>query len=102
MSQAKKDYIVSVKTKTGIEISIDSRVKDDIRLLYLMSKLQSNIDDMEKNKIIFEFLEFIFGTKGSLSDFLNVVAEKHDGVADPTSLFAELNDIFEALNVKNS
>jgi hypothetical protein len=99
----KNENIVTGKTKSGIKFSIDRRVKDDVRLLYWLSKVQDeNTDATTRNDALFALLELIFGSDGGLYTFMNEVASKHDGVADGESLIAELSDMFEVLQVKNS
>ena len=97
------ENIVTGKTSSGIAFTLDKRIKDDARLLFGLSRIQNeDLNVMERNKALFDMLEFIFGSGDGLKAFLNEVAAKHDGVADVTSLMAELNDMFEALAVKNS
>ena len=97
------ENIVKGKTSTGIQFTLDKRVKDDARLLFWLSRIQNeDMSVMERNKALFSLLELIFGSGEGLNTFLNEVAAKHDGVADITSLMNELNDLFEALAIKNS
>lgn len=96
------ENIVTGKTSTGIKFSLDKRIKDDARLLFWLSKIQNDdLEVMERNKALFSLLELIFGSGEGLNTFLNEVAVKHDGVADITSLMNELNEMFEALAIKN-
>lgn len=97
----KKSTLVKAETRSGIKLVIDERIKEDARLLFYLSKLQDkNIPDIDKNPFMFQFFELIFGTDG-LPQFLNEVAAHHDGIADVRSLLEEVNDIFEALKLKN-
>lgn len=97
------ENIVKGKTRTGIQFTLDKRVKDDARLLFWLSRIQNeSLEVMERNQALFSLLELIFGSGAGLNVFLNEVAAKHDGIADITSLMEELNDMFEALAVKNS
>ena len=96
------ENIVTGKTSTGIKFSLDKRIKDDARLLFWLSKIQNDdLEVMERNKALFSLLELIFGSGEGLNTFLNEVAAKHNGVADITSLMNEMNEMFEALAIKN-
>ena len=102
-NKSTNENLVTGKTSTGIKFTLDKRIKDDARLLYGLSRIQNeDLELMERNKALFDLLELIFGSGEGLGTFLNEVASKHDGVADVTSLMGELNDMFEALAVKNS
>lgn len=97
------ENIVQGKTSSGIQFTLDKRIKDDARLLFWLSRIQNDeLSVMERNKALFSLLELIFGSGEGLNVFLNEVAAKHDGIADITSLMNELNDMFEALAIKNS
>ena len=97
------ENIVSGKTSSGIQFTLDKRIKDDARLLFWLSRIQNEeLSVMERNKALFSLLELIFGSGEGLNVFLNEVAAKHDGIADVTNLMNELNDMFEALAIKNS
>ena len=103
MAKSKNENIVTGKTSSGIKFTLDKRVKDDARLLFWLSRIQNeDLEVMERNKALFALLELIFGSGEGLNVFLNEVAAKHDGIADITSLMNELNDMFEALAIKNS
>lgn len=96
------ENIVKGKTSSGIQFTLDKRIKDDARLLFWLSRIQrDDLEVMERNNALFSLLELIFGSGDGLNAFLNEVANKHDGVADITSLMNELNDMFEALAIKN-
>ena len=96
------ENIVKGKTSSGIQFTLDKRIKDDARLLFWLSRIQrDDLEVMERNNALFSLLELIFGSGDGLNTFLNEVANKHDGVADITSLMNELNDMFEALAIKN-
>ena len=97
------ENIVKGKTKSGIQFTLDKRIKDDARLLFWLSRIQNEeLEVMDRNQALFSLLELIFGSGAGLGTFLNEVAAKHDGIADITSLMEELNDMFEALAIKNS
>lgn len=91
------------KTKSGIEYSINPAIKDDARLLYLLTKLQDkSLKPMEQSRHLFSMMELIFGSGEGLTRFMNAVAAVHDGVADTKNLMSEMNEMFEALSLKNS
>lgn len=99
----KKTTIVKGETSSGIKYQIDTRVKDDTRFLYYLTKLQGkNTDELEKGQALMSILTLFFGSDEGLELFFNEVATKHNGIADIHSLMDELDDIFDALNVKNS
>lgn len=99
------ENIVLGETRTGIKYRIDKRIKDDNRtMLFIRNirKYQKRKEDEEKLvDSIYSLLELIFGSGEGLEVFLNEVAYRHDGVADSASLMDELNDIFEAIGLKN-
>lgn len=100
---AKNDNIVTGKTKSGIKFQLDKRISDDARLLLYLTKMQDeSLDLTSKSQALFSLLELIFGSGEGLKIFMNEVAAKHNGIADVKSLIAELTDMLEALNLKNS
>lgn len=100
---AKKSTIIKGATQTGIKYQIDTRIKDDARLLLYMTRIQANdTTELEKGNALMSILKLFFGTDEGIEAFFSEVAAKHDGVADISSLMDELNDIFDAMNVKNS
>lgn len=100
------DNIVKGKTRSGIKFQIDKRIAEDNRAMYMIRNLRKYRNDKEKAEevidSVYTLLELIFGSGDGLMIFMNEVALKHDGVADSASLMDELNDIFEACDLKNS
>lgn len=95
--------MVKGKTKSGIKFSLDERIKDDARLLFLIVQIQSDKVSVErKGALVFDLLNIIFGNEDKVMEFMDEVASKHDGFCSNEILMAELNDIFEALGAKNS
>lgn len=106
--------MVKGKTKSGIRFQLDENIKNDARLLYIMTqlnrvKITDDLDEEEKlqkcqeqSKYIFDMLKLIFGTDEKLMQFMNAVAEAHDGVCDTGVMMSEINEMFEALKLKNS
>lgn len=95
--------MVKGKTKSGIKFSLDERIKDDARLLFLIVQIQSDKVSVErKGALVFDLLNIIFGNEDNVMEFMDEVASKHDGFCSNEILMAELNDIFEALGAKNS
>lgn len=91
------------KTKSGIKFSLDERIKDDARLLFLIVQIQNDKVSVErKGALVFDLLNIIFGNEDKVMEFMDEVASKHDGFCSNEILMAELNDIFEALGAKNS
>lgn len=94
--------VVKGKTKSGIKFELDSRIRDDARLMFLMAKAQKTDDPMEMSTAMMDLLSLFFGSEDNVMIFMNAVAEKHKGVCDVKNMIAEINDMFEALNAKNS
>lgn len=93
--------MVKGKTTSGIKFQIDEKIKEDARLLYILTLIQRESTPVdEKGKLVFDLLAMIFGDQGVMS-FMNEVAKKHDGVCSIEAMMVELNDIFEAINAKN-
>lgn len=93
--------MVKGKTTSGIKFQIDEKIKEDARLLYILTLIQRESTPVdEKGKLVFDLLAMIFGDQGVMS-FMNEVAKKHDGVCSTEAMMVELNDIFEAINAKN-
>lgn len=91
------------KTKSGIEFVANERIKDDVRFLYAISKVQNTaLPDDERNMALFEVLNFVFGGTEGMESFMDAVASANDGVCSIDAMTAELTEIFEALNAKNS
>lgn len=102
-NKSTNENIVTGKTSSGIQFTLDKRIKDDARILFWLSRIQDeSLDVMARNKALFSLLGLIFGSDEGLNTFLNEVAAKHEGVADISSLMDELNEMFEALAIKNS
>lgn len=106
--------MVKGKTKSGIKFQLNENVKNDARLLFYMTELErvkvtDDMDDAEKvkrcqeqSKYIFDMLRLIFGTDDGLMQFMNAVADAHEGVCNTSVMMLEITEMFEALNLKNS
>lgn len=95
--------MVEGKTKSGIQFTIDERIKDDARFLYYLAKAQDdNTDFNEKSKAVMGILKLIFGTDEGVINFMNAVASVNDGICNVKTMLDELTEMFDALNVKNS
>ena len=91
------------KTKSGIKFAVDERIKNDVRFLYKISKVQNTaLADEERNGALFEVLDFVFGGTEGMEAFMDAVTSANDGVCSIDAMTAELTEIFEALNAKNS
>ena len=98
-----EDYIVSGSTKSGIAYTVDTRVRKDSRFLHLLVKMQDKKRaELERTEALFSLLDMLFGGDEGVFAFENEVAVHHDGLCTQENLIAELKDIFEALNLKNS
>ena len=90
------------KTKSGINFEIDERIKDDTRFLQYVVELQNEDDDLLRQKALYDLLGLVFGGRKGVIAFQNTVASVNDGCCTSEVLLKELNEIFEALNVKKS
>ena len=95
-----KSTIVKGTTSSGLGFQIDSRIKDDVRLLYYLTKAnKENVSSMDKVDAVMSMLGLIFGD--NLEVFIEEVARRHNGVADVNSLVSEVTEIFDAISLKN-
>ena len=94
--------IVKGTTKSGIKFQIDSKIKEDTRLLYLLTRAQDTTEVAEAGKSLMSLLTLIFGTDANVMAFMNEVADKNKGICSTKNMIAELTDIFDTLNAKNS
>ena len=95
--------MIQGKTKSGIKFQLDERIKDDARFLFYLAKAQDEEADMaEQSKAIMGILKLIFGTDEGVLNFMNAVAACNGGICNVDKLLAELKEMFDALNVKNS
>ena len=93
--------MVKGKTTSGIKFQIDERIKDDARLLYLLTLLQKEDTSLaEKGQLVFELLGMVFGNDG-IMPFMDEVAKKNKGICSTEAMMRELNEIFDAINAKN-
>ena len=96
------------KTKSGIKFQIDDRIKDDARFLYLLTKMQKNKEKKteealsEASSALFSLLGLVFGSDEALTAFMEAVAGAHGGICSIKDMIAEMTEIFEAMNAKNS
>ena len=93
--------IVKGTTKSGIKFQLDSKIKDDTRLLFLLTKATNASDPMEASKSVMNLLSLIFGSDEGVMAFMNEVADKHKGICDVKNMLAELQEMFDELNAKN-
>ena len=95
--------MVNGTTKSGIKFQINERIKEDARLLYFLTIAQKDDDDVtDKSRAIVGMLKLVFGTDEGVISFMDAVAATHDGVCNVETMMAELNEIFDAINAKNS
>lgn len=96
--------MVKGKTKSGIKFTINEKVSEDIRVALLIAEAQKASKEgktvMEQMSPIMKLLELIFGE--NVMDFMDAVASAHNGICDATSMIAELNEILEKADSKNS
>lgn len=94
--------MVCGETKSGIKFSVDEKVKDDLRLTYMISEIQKNADDALKSmQSMGSLLGLLFQSEDNVLVFMNEVAIRHDGVCSAQAMIDELNEIFDAIKAKN-
>jgi hypothetical protein len=90
-------------TKSGISFKIDERVRDDVRLLYILTKIQRpDVEAMEASNLLMTLLNIIFGDDEGAFTFMNAVASANNGICNTDTMMKELNEILEACKIKNS
>jgi len=95
--------MVKGKTKSGIKFQLDERIKDDARFLFYIAKMQNkDVSIEESSAATMGVLKLIFGSDEGVLQFMDAVASANNGVCDITIMMTELNEMFEALNAKNS
>lgn len=98
----KPGHIIEGKTKSGISFVLDTRIKDDARFMHYLVKLQDkSVDKTIQLKYLYSMLEMMFGEEG-LFIFEQEIAKRHDGICSVKEFTIELQDIYEALGLKNS
>lgn len=94
--------MVKGKTKSGIAFEIDERIKDDSRLLLLLTRIQQKgIEPIEVGKAMNELFDLIFGSFDATYAFMNEVASKNNGVCSNEIMLAEVTEMFNAIQAKN-
>lgn len=95
--------MVKGKTKSGIKFQLNERVKDDARFVFYYAKAQDkNATPEEQASAMMGFLRLFFGSDEGILQFMDAVAAVHDGVCDNEAMMAEISEMLEALNAKNS
>jgi hypothetical protein len=98
--------VVKGVTKSGIKFQLDTKIKDDTRLLFLMTMAQKyDPDDKDSinkaNSAMSNLLTLIFGSEENVLIFMNEVAAKHKGVCDAGHMISEITEMFDAIKGKN-
>ena len=97
-----KEYLVSGTTKSGIAYTVDTRVRNDTRFLQSALRMRNKkLSNEDRANALFSLLGLLFGSDDGVALFENEVAAHHDGICSVETLVAELNDIYEATNLKN-
>ena len=91
--------MVTGKTKTGFEYSIDERIVKDYRYVRALAKLNKG-DSAEKFIAFDQISTLMLGDK--VDDLITHVETLHDGYAPIDAIGAEVTEIIEALTPKNS
>lgn len=97
-----RDYIIEGQTKSGITFTLDTRVKDDSRFLHCLVKMRDKSDRMKQAEYMYRLLDMMFGGDEGVLVFENEIAARHGGICTEKELITELQDIFDALKIKNS
>ena len=91
--------MVTGKTTTGFEYSIDERIVKDYRYVRALAKLNKG-DSAEKFIAFDQISTLMLGDK--VDDLITHVETLHDGYAPIDAIGAEVTEIIEALTPKNS
>ena len=91
--------MVTGKTKTGFEYSIDERIVKDYRYVRALAKLNKG-DNAEKFIAFDEISTLLLG--GKVEDLIKHVEGLNGGYAPLEAMAAEMNEIIEACSPKNS
>lgn len=95
--------MIKGKTKSGIQFSLNEKIKEDARFLYYLTKIQQkDLEETEAANTVMGMLKLVFGTDENVLCFMDEVANKHDGVCDVKSMMGEMMEMLEALDIKNS
>lgn len=95
--------MVKGTTKSGIKFQIDERVKDDMRLLRIFTKMQNpDTTPEEASKLVMKAIDFIFGGEAGTDAFMDAVAGANGGICEAETMIRELKEILEACKLKNS
>lgn len=94
--------VVKGTTTSGIKFKLDSKIKDDARLLFLLTKAQNAEDTLAASEAVMKLLELVFGGQDNVYAFMCEVADKHKGVCDIKDMLVEIQEMFDAINAKNS
>lgn len=96
-----KPKMIKGKTSSGLKYEINPAVKEDMRTLMFMTRMgKEDAGVLARSEAFFDLLNLIFGDQVAV--FMNEVAALHGGVADADSLYAELREILQAADLKNS
>ena len=82
--------MISGKTKTGFEFNVDSRVKNDWRVLRSIADIQSK-DKSTQAKAVVQLIQLIIGEREE--ELLQHIAENNDGFVPAEVVYAEISDI---------
>ena len=91
--------MVTGKTKTGFEYSIDERIVEDYRYVRALAKLKKG-DNTEKFLAFDQISTLMLG--GKVDDLITHVETLHDGYAPIEAIGAEVTEMMGALTPKNS
>ncbi len=93
--------IVKGTTSSGLKYQIDPKIKEDMRTLMYLTRMQDKkLEPLEQSEALFKLLDMMFGS--GIEDFMNEVAYLHDGLVSTDILIAELREIFDSVKLKNS
>lgn len=91
--------MVTGKTKTGFEWSVDERVVKDYRYVRALAKLNKG-DNTEKFLAFDQISTLMLGDK--VEDLITHIENLNDGYAPIEAIGAEITEIIGALTPKNS
>ena len=82
--------MISGKKKTGFAFNVDSRVRNDWRVLRAIADIQSK-DKSTQAKAVVQLIQLIIGEREE--ELLQHIAENNDGFVPAEVVYAEISDI---------
>lgn len=94
--------IVKGKTASGYSFAIDSRIKDDIDLSEAAIEVQFGESLIDQYNAVKKMGRILLGSDENVQKLKDTIRKKNDGFCSNEAFYAEINEIIEAMNAKNS